>query len=70
MDEIDAKQQGQIERLEEHADRNRETDLWQWLSIIIFTAGLLLYLNFVFLGVLNNQSSIMKSLSDSCGSKK
>ena len=70
MDEVDAKQQTQIDKLKEHASINKTTDLAQWLIIIAGLAGLFLYLNFVFVSALNNQALTLRALVEFCGEKK
>ena len=71
MDDIDAKQQTQIDKLEEHADSNRATDLFQWLTITVVAIGLLIYLNMGLVSLLNSQaqaiSRISIAISERCG---
>lgn len=66
MDEIDAHQQTQIDKLEAHAEINKTTDFWQWLMILAIGVGLLLYLNIGLVSVLNSQATMMQKMMEKC----
>ena len=66
MDEIDAQQQTQIDKLEVHADTNQTTDRIQWIAIAVILCGFLLYFNAVLVGILNNQTEAVMKIADKC----
>lgn len=67
MDEIDQKQAEQIALLQEHHLSNKRTDLAQWLTLAVVSAGLLLYINFGLFAALQSQSQSIHRLVEKCG---
>ena len=67
MDEIDKRQQEQIDDLHSKAEKNRNTDNAQWGAIIVAVAVLALYLNLVLLSVINQQQHTLNAVIMKCG---
>ena len=61
------RQQEKIDKLEEHADSNKITDLFQWLSILFVAIGILMYISIGLVGVLKSQAESIRTISENCG---
>ena len=65
MDEIDQNQQKQIDKLQEHANDNKQVDRIQWLAIATLV-GALLYMNMGLFSVLNSQANTIHKIAEVC----
>ena len=63
--EIDKNQQSQIDKLQEHADENKQVDRILWLAIATLVVALL-YMNVGLFSVLSSQANTMHKIAEVC----
>lgn len=62
MDEIDARQQAELDQLHAHAKDKKMIDRFQWAAIFILSASLLLYVNIALISVIKMQAATIQNL--------
>lgn len=66
MDEIDKKQQEQIDALSQKAEANKTVDKLQWVTIIAVGFALVLYFNFGLITIATSQADNVKKILEHC----
>lgn len=67
MDEIDTRQQAELDQLHAAAKENKNTDRWQWIILLSFALGLTFYVSMILTSALNIQGHTIERLTDQCG---
>ena len=66
MDDVDSRQQAELDQLSAAAKDNRRVDRAQWAVMAAVAGGLLIYMNLVLAGVIKTQAATIAHLQEKC----
>ena len=69
IDDVDKRQQKEIDNLAMHAETNKRIDMFQWIAIVAIGLGIMVYLNICLVSALKLQVENISKLVDICVKK-